>query len=247
MRGFLIALTFLTRIPIPAPKDVSPGEFKQSQHYYPLVGLLIGFMLFGINLLIHRYYPPIVVGAILLVCEIWLTGGIHLDGFMDSMDGLLSARTPERMLEIMKDSRVGAHASITLTSLLLLKFSLLSSLLAYNTNILLIFPMISRWAFLLGIIGFPYARAEGLGQGFHENSRWFIFILEGILTLTISIWFCGYVGIIAAFTALVFVSLFSWKVSRLLGGLTGDIYGATIELTEVVSLTVIFPFLSILH
>ncbi|MHB1654056.1 MAG: adenosylcobinamide-GDP ribazoletransferase [Desulfitobacteriaceae bacterium] len=243
MRGLLIALTFFTRLPLPAPRDVTAEEFKQSQHYYPLVGLLIGLLLWAIGYCASLYYPSLVVGALLLVTEIWLTGGIHLDGFMDSMDGLLSARTPERMLEIMKDSRVGAHASISLVALLLLKFSLFASLRPSAMSVLVIIPMFSRWAFLIGIIGFPYARAEGLGKGFHEASRWLVFLLEGVGIVAFSIGLLGYVGLIGAGAALLFAALFSWRISRLLGGLTGDIYGATIELTEVVSLLAVFPFL----
>lgn len=247
MRGFLIALTFLSRIPIPAPKDVTEREFKQSQQYYPFVGLLIGCLLYGAGFVANFFYPPLITGAILLACEIWLTGGIHLDGFMDSMDGLLSARTPERMLEIMKDSRVGAHSAITLAALLILKFSLFTSLTPNNLKVLIIIPMLSRWAFLIGIKGFPYARAEGLGQGFHENSRWLVFIIEGVVALILATWICGYAGILASAAALIFAALFSWRVAKILGGLTGDIYGATIELTEVISLAAVFPLLNLFH
>ncbi|CAA7601784.1 adenosylcobinamide-GDP ribazoletransferase [Acididesulfobacillus acetoxydans] len=243
MRGLLIALTFLTRLPLPAPRNVSAAEFKHSQHYYPLVGLILGGFLWLAGRLTGPYYPPLVVGAILLALELALTGGIHLDGFMDSMDGLLSARTPERKLEIMKDSRVGAHASISLAALLLLKFSLLASLKPADMGILLLMPMISRWAFLIGVIGFPYARKEGLGQGFHEASRWLVFAAEGLIILGFAVWFLGPAGLAAILAASALAGLFSWRVSGHLGGLTGDIYGATIELAEVFALLAAFPFL----
>ena len=243
MRGLLIAFTFLTRLPLPAPKDVSDQEFKRSQHHYPLVGLVLGSLLWIVGRWGRYYYPASVVGALLLVVEIALTGGIHLDGFMDSMDGLLSARTPERMLEIMKDSRVGAHAVISLAALLLLKYSLLAALKPADLGILLILPMISRWAFLIGILGFPYARKEGLGQGFHEASHWLVFSLEGLAILLFSGWFLGPAGLAATLAAAAFALLFSWRIAKLLGGLTGDIYGATIELAELFSLLAAFPFL----
>lgn len=242
MRCFLIALTFFTRLPLPSPKNVTDQEFKRSQHYYPLVGLTLGLLLWLIGYASRLVLPPLPTGAVLLAAEILLTGGIHLDGFMDSMDGLLSAREPARMLEIMKDSRVGAHASISLAALLILKFSLLASLSVSGLKVLIVLPMLSRWAFLLGIIAFPYARREGLGKGFHEASQWVVFIGEGFLVLTLSFFLVGYAGLVAGISALAFTLFFSGKISRLLGGLTGDLYGALIEISEVVALLITLPF-----
>lgn len=243
MRALLIAFTFLTRIPFPQPQNVTSDEFTRSQRYYPLIGLFLGSILWGTASLAGIFYPPLAVAAIVLALEIILTGGLHLDGFMDSMDGLLSARTPERMLEIMKDSRVGAHASITLTVLLILKFSLIASFDPRFYYFLVLPPMLARWAFLISVIHFPYARKEGLGKGFHESSAWGFFLAEGIILTALAFWVYGLSGISAILSALVFVTLFSRRVTRLLGGLTGDIYGATIEMTEVVVLLVIAAYL----
>ncbi|HEY8875711.1 MAG TPA: adenosylcobinamide-GDP ribazoletransferase, partial [Desulfosporosinus sp.] len=156
MRGFLIALTFLTRLPLPSPNvEVTSEEFTRSYRYYPLVGLVLGLFLWLLTKAMMPYFPPLVLGAVLLVAELMLTGGLHLDGFMDSMDGLLSARSPERILEIMKDSRIGANACMALVGLLLLKFTLLASLTSNQISILLVMPMLSRWVFQIGVIGFP--------------------------------------------------------------------------------------------
>ncbi|MHB1406407.1 MAG: adenosylcobinamide-GDP ribazoletransferase [Desulfitobacteriaceae bacterium] len=243
MRALLIAFTFLTRIPLPQPQDVTAEEFARSQRYYPLIGLFLGLVLWGTATLVGLWYPPLAIAAILLALEIILTGGLHLDGFMDSMDGLLSARTRERMLEIMKDSRVGAHASITLAALLILKFSLLASFSPSSYSFLILPPLLARWAFLIAVIHFPYARSQGLGKGFHESSHWLFFILEGVAINVCVFWFFGLAGVSAVLSALLFVTFFSWRVARLLGGLTGDIYGATIEITEVVVLIATVPFL----
>ncbi|TGE34606.1 adenosylcobinamide-GDP ribazoletransferase [Desulfosporosinus sp. Sb-LF] len=244
MRGFVIALTFLTRLPFPSPKDVSSEEFTHSYRYYPGVGLVIGLILWLLAKALIPYYPPLVLGAILLAAELMLTGGIHLDGFMDSMDGLLSARSPEQILEIMKDSRVGAHASMALVGLLLLKFTLLASLTSpQSLSILIVMPMLSRWVFQIGMIGFPYARSQGLGKGFHEATRWIPFLLIGMVVCGISFFFAGVAGLIAFGVSILTISVFASRVSSLLGGLTGDLYGAFIEVSEVVCLLVAFPFL----
>lgn len=243
MRGFLIALTFFTRIPLPVPKDITTEEFTRSYRYYPLVGLVLGLLLWLLAKALIPYYPPLVLGAILLGAELMLTGGIHLDGFMDSMDGLLSARPPERILEIMKDSRVGAHASMALVGLLLLKFALLASLSPSMLSILIVMPMLSRWVFQIGVIGFPYARSQGLGKGFHEASHWIPFLLSGGVICGISFFLLGLAGPLAFGVSALIITLMASRTSTLLGGLTGDLYGAFIELSEVICLVVAFPFL----
>ncbi|SPF53036.1 Cobalamin synthase [Candidatus Desulfosporosinus infrequens] len=244
MRGFLIALTFLTRLPLPTPRvEVTSEEFAKSYRYYPLVGLVLGLLLWLLAKALTLYFPPLVLGALLLVAELILTGGLHLDGFMDSMDGLLSARSPERILEIMKDSRIGAHACMALVGLLLLKFTLLASLNPTQFPILLVMPMLSRWVFQIGVIGFPYARPQGLGQGIHETTRWIPFLLTGGAVLGISYILTGYAGLITFGACILTVTILSSRISSLLGGLTGDVYGAIIELSEVVCLLAAFPFL----
>lgn len=244
MRGFLIALTFLTRIPLPAPRvEVTSVEFEQSYRYYPLVGLFIGLFLWLSAKFLSSYFPPLVLGAIVLCTELALTGGLHLDGYMDSMDGLLSARKPERILEIMKDSQVGAHACMALFGLLLLKFTLLASLTPAKFSIVLVMPMLSRWVFQIGIIGFPYARPNGLGKGIHETAHWTPFLVMGSIVLGISFYLTGYAGLIAFGGCIIVTTILAYRVSSLLGGLTGDLYGAFIELSEVVCLLAAFPFL----
>ena len=244
MRGFLIALTFLTRLPLPAPKvEVTSEEFSRSYRYYPLVGLVIGVLLWLLAKALILYFPPLILGALLLVAELMLTGGLHLDGFMDSMDGLLSARNPERILEIMKDSRIGAHAGMALVGLLLLKLSILASLTPAQFSILLVMPMLSRWVFQIGVIGFPYARPLGLGKGIHQTAHWIPFLFGGFLVLGASFYLAGFAGLISFGVCVITVTLLASRISSLLGGLTGDLYGAFIELSEVVCLLAAFPFL----
>ena len=166
MRGLLIALQFMTRIPISYKFQLSEKDLGNSSRYFTLVGFIIGIILFftykaGILLL-----PPVVVGAIVIIMQIIITGGIHLDGFMDTMDGLLSARPKEKVLEIMKDSRVGAHSVTALVALLILKYSIIVSLpKGYAPVFLLLMPVLGRWMLLYCLAFFPYAKKEGLEIG----------------------------------------------------------------------------------
>lgn len=249
MRKLWIAITFLTRIPLPQPDNVTSEEFTQSQHCYPVVGLILGAVLWAALTLLLPLYPPLITAALLLTLELLLTGGIHLDGFIDSMDGLLSARTPERMLEIMKDSHVGAFGAVSAIVYLLLKFALLAELIALESYfvpyVVLFMPILSRWIFLMGVHFFPYARAQGLGKGFHETSRktqW-TFLGEGIVLLFATYIVLQWSGVVGFMLATLVVFFFARRVSHLLGGLTGDLYGASIELSELLFLLGVFPLL----
>lgn len=267
IRSFLIAVTFLTRLPFPAPDGVTQEEFTKSQRYYPLIGFLIGLFLFFTALILRRYYSPLVVAALILIEELLLTGGLHMDGFMDSMDALWSARTPERMLEIMKDSRVGSFGALSAMAVLLLKFSLLAELLQTAPSFypflnsadlyspfysgirsylpLLIMPMLARWAFLIGVIFFPYARNSGLGQGFHEDlcRRPWDFIIVGVCCLLFAVYLLHWAGLGAFLFTFLLLFYFMKKVANLLGGLTGDLYGAGIELSELLFLLAVTAFI----
>lgn len=246
IRSFLIAVTFLTRLPFPAPNEVTQEEFTRSQRCYPLIGLVLGLFLLCTSFLLHPYYSPMVVAALILIEELLLTGGLHMDGFMDSMDALWSARTPERMLEIMKDSRVGSFGALSAIAILLLKFSLLAEVIGAGSYLaLLIMPMLSRWMFLIGVIFFPYARKSGLGQGFHEDlsqTPWFLGI-EGICCLALTIYLLHWAGLMGFLFSFLFLLYFTRKTSKLLGGLTGDLYGASIELSELLFLLGAAPFI----
>jgi len=240
LRGFIIALSFFTRLPLPPLQAVSAAEFYRSQNYYPLVGLVIGGILWLLYALVHPVFPPLIVGALLLVAELLLTGGLHLDGFMDSMDGLLSAQPRERTLEIMKDSHVGAHAVISLAGLLILKFSLLASLTPQHSEILILMPVVSRWFVLFAILYFPYARDKGLGKGFHETPPKTSFVFSGAGVLLLTAYLLQLAGLMVVLFTGVVLGLWLYHVAKRLEGLTGDLYGATIEICEVLFLLMAF-------
>ncbi len=130
--GFLplvAALQFLTRLPLPVRFPESDAIYRRSTVFYPAAGLLIGMLAAGAAYGLSAVFPLYVVAALALGLWVFLTGGLHLDGFMDTADGLLSYRPRERMLEIMKDSRVGAMGVIACVLLLLMKMMLLAALL----------------------------------------------------------------------------------------------------------------------
>ena len=188
--------------------------------------------------LTYNLLPEIAVGAIILISQIILTGGIHLDGFMDTMDGLLSARPQEVMLEIMKDSRVGAHSVTALFCLLILKFSLLISLpREIAPYLLLIMPGIGYWVMVFCLAFFPYARPKGLGKIFHQETKKILVFINFLYGIIIFTFFPPIYLLIPLISFLIILSP-ALLINKALGGHTGDTYGAINELAQVIFLLV---------
>lgn len=167
------AFQFLTRLPVKAELDFSPELLKRSASYYPLVGVIIGIIVWGIAAFTAMVLPPLPCAILTLAVWVWLTGGLHLDGWMDAADALFSYRSRERMLEIMKDSRVGAMGVIACVLLLMLKAALLYTVLVeQNVSGLLLLPMVwSRWFMVHAMKRWPKARNDdGLAARFADMS-----------------------------------------------------------------------------
>jgi adenosylcobinamide-GDP ribazoletransferase len=230
------AFAFLTILPVGYPADRKPGY---SFAYFPLVGLLIGLALAGVALI---PLPLDLHAFAVLLFWIGLTGGLHLDGFGDSCDGLLATTTPERRLEIMKDPRTGTWAVVGLILLLMCKWLLLKSLLSISPQWigLILLPVVGRLALVIAAAGFPYARSSGLGGYFRDGlgRPQVIIALSTTLLLTVaSTLVLGWRGIaLFGLPFLVVIVIGHWAAKRLGGGLTGDVYGALCELTELFGL-----------
>jgi adenosylcobinamide-GDP ribazoletransferase len=185
----------------------------------------------------REVFPVYLTAAILLVFLIGVTRGLHLDGFMDVCDGLFGGYTRQRRLEIMRDSNVGAFAVAGAAALLILKYGALLSLLTLEVPgkewALLLFPMLSRWSMVLALGAFPYVRSDGLGSPFHQGKARLATTAAAVTAVAASILLGG----IGGAGMLLGASALAWICGRmmvkLLGGLTGDTYGATNEVVEV--------------
>jgi len=120
--GFLRALEFLTIIPSPLRREATPREVGRSLVYFPVIGLGIGGLLYGLDQLFHLALPAALVNILLLIALVVLTGAHHLDGFIDTCDGMAAGRSPEERLAIMRDSRVGGLGVVGGCLLLLAKY-----------------------------------------------------------------------------------------------------------------------------
>lgn len=245
-REFVTALQFLTRIRLFRDPDYDDGLFGRSVKFFPLVGLLAGSILAGVAVLTGGWLPGTVRSTLLVTLSVFITGGLHCDGLMDSADGLFSGRSRERMLEIMKDSRVGSFGVVAIFLLLLWKWALLHDL----PDSLLVPALISmmtfgRFAMILAILRFPYARPEGMGKAFalYAGTHSLGPALATLLGLLAVFYFvtgplvCG-IAAAAALAAILFAFWFGRWTTHKLGGMTGDTYGAVTELSELVVLIV---------
>ena len=232
-----IAIAFLTILPARLPAELPADGLRRSAGFFPLAGWLIGgFLAGGAWLCNWAGLPPLVTAVLVVTCGAWLTRGLHLDGLADLLDGLGGGQTPERRLAIMKDSATGAFGVIGLVLLLVLKVACLASLVA-NGGELLFFalfaaPVVARWAMTTLACGVQYPRATGTGHAFVGKVGLRELAL-GVLLLAPLIWWNWSAALIILGAAILPAFWLRFKASNALGGVTGDVLGASCELGEV--------------
>ncbi|BCG58561.1 adenosylcobinamide-GDP ribazoletransferase [Paenibacillus sp. URB8-2] len=243
--SLIVAFQFLTRLPIPVQVEYTKRYVSRSVLFYPVVGFVIGFILYLALVVLSSGSAPLDAAVLLLIWTL-LTGGLHLDGLMDAADGLGSHRPREQMLAIMKDSRVGAMGVLAAFFVLLVKWASLWTLLdrlrqgsisgSMLLCLLLTIPAVSRGAMVAAIVRRPYIGGEqGMGGLFQEARAGYLAGALLLLLFPVILWpSFGWIllfGIQAA-AAWLLVRHFV----RRLGGLTGDTYGALNELVETAGL-----------
>lgn len=234
MNSLRIAFGFLTVLPL-APAGAA--QMGPARAWFPLVGLALGGALVGLDAAAREGLPAIVVGALLVAALLILTRALHTEGFLDCCDGLFGAYTPEDRLRILSDTHVGAFAVIGGAALILTKWSLLASLPEESrVGLLLVFPCLSRFGMLATMAAFPYVRKQGLGTSFQENRSWWQIAIGLVTAAAAAGLFLGFGGLILFGVAIAASLGVGRWLTRLLGGMTGDAYGAVNELTEVVVL-----------
>jgi len=237
---FLLALQFLTRLPVTVSGVVDDRTMARSMAYYSLIGLLIGGGAAGVRYLLGLVFSatPANLGAIIFV--IFVTGNLHGDGLMDTADGIFSGRSRERMLEIMKDSRVGSHGLMAGVLDLLLRLVLLGEMEpAMQITALLLAPTLGRWVLVYGSARYPYARNSGGTGSFTVYVGWRELLYNSVVALGVTLGFLRVPGLILLVVALVAAFLLHRFIKGRLGGVTGDTLGAAGEVVEILTLAVL--------
>ena len=233
MSEFIEALRFLTVIPVEAPFDES--VLRRSPRFFPLVGLFIGVVSLLSFFILSKLFSKDISFFITIFVWEFITGGIHIDGFADTLDGLMSRKEREGILEVMRDSRIGTFGALAIFFILGIKYLALKN--SGNISVsLLLSPVIARFLITLSIYLFPYARKEGKGSIFTGALAKENLVFGFIITLALVIVIGRLHGLIVLFSSLFFGYLFSLYLNWRIGGLTGDNYGAICEFTEVIVL-----------
>lgn len=254
---FLVALQFLTRMPVPRLADFQPDWLAASARYFPLVGVLIGLIAAGVWWLSSLVFPPAVAVGLMMAASLLLTGALHEDGFADVCDGFGGGATRDAVLAIMKDSRIGAYGAIGVAMMLALKWTTLTALPRAVLPLAVVGAhMISRWSAIGLIWRLPYvrtdagAKAKPLADSLSAG-HW---LLSGVLGTL------GLVPVIvlqepaaARLSVPVFLPAFLLAVcgaalagvyfKTRLGGYTGDCLGAAQQCSELIFLTATLGFL----
>ena len=248
MKRLIGIIQFMTRIPIPVDTGFDE-EFHKSIIYFPIVGLVLGICYMLVARLGLVLFNPYITAVLVLASEVILTGGLHLDGLGDSFDGLYSYRDKEKILEIMKDSRLGTNGLLAIVIVFLLKVGFLNSLL--EKNILwpiLTMPVVARSMQVIACYRTKTPREKGMGNIFIGKVS--TSYLIGVITLMLGINLGSiylmegqilYANeIITLLIMAVGVKLFVKSVYKKIDGITGDILGCICELSELVYLMIIY-------
>ena len=269
MKGFLLLLSFMTRIPMPKI-DYDEEKLGKSMKLFPLVGVVIGFILlfFSIvfsyvlsNLTFSAFLPIIIL--VVILTDLISTGALHLDGLADTFDGIFSYRSKHKMLEIMKDSRLGSNGALALILYFLIKFVLLYSLLMEDQGetvfAVLTYPVVARLCSVISCASAPYARGSGMGKTFVDNTKTSGVVIATLITVVYSGAVLFYmmgsqfnyflpldlfmksfgVNLLIIVILGLFAFSFSKLIERKIGGITGDTLGALLEISSLVYLFLI--------
>lgn len=244
--GFYIAILFLTHIPLPQ-MELDENKIASALPFFPLVGAVVGVIITLVCFLGQKILPYRTVAGVLVTTIIILTGGMHLDGFADTMDGIFCYGNREKKLTVMKDSRTGAYGVVGIVLTILLKYLFISSLSQdYLVPALISFPVLSRWMMVFSIVFYPYARENGLGKAFSIGKGPQSFMVASIFTILVTYLAAGFEGLITTVGVFIMGFLFIKYIFSQLGGMTGDTYGAINEFCEVIAL-MIFSVISFIR
>ena len=247
-RYFLLAVGFFTRIPVPSFADFQEAELNHSVKYFPLVGLLVGFIGALSFYLASLILPQTIAVLISMAATIYATGAFHEDGLADSADGMGGGWKREQVLAIMQDSRLGTYGAAALFFVLMAKFQLLTAMHSDMVLLALICGhALSRLCAVWLMRALPYVKSSGkskpLATQVSTHSLWTanlfgllpLIILIGLIFVATS----GYWQMVVLYVLLVFIAVgaawYWWycMLVRKLGGYTGDTLGAMQQMTEI--------------
>lgn len=237
-KAFILGLQFLTRLPINIQIEFDKKILSKTPIFFSIIGMIIGGIAAGIYYLLNLLNGDIAaLGAVFTL--IVVTGGLHMDGLSDTCDGFFSSRTKERVLEIMKDSRVGSFGVIAIVFNILFKYVLLKNMtVATAIPAIIMSCSIGRTMIVMFFSFGKSARSGGMGEIFMSKNSKIYFGVTVLVLFIVGVSMAKYTFLIAFLIAAIFSLLFMKYAYKIIGGVTGDVYGAVCEITEILVLAV---------
>lgn len=246
-RAFVIAFSMYSKIPMPRI-DWEEKGMRYALCFFPCIGVVLGVLMTGMYVVLEKLGLGITFQAVVFtLLPIWLTGGIHMDGFMDTMDAMSSYQPKEKRLEILKDSHIGAFAAMSVVGYLLLFFGAATELKGINDLILLsVCFVISRAMSALCFVTCQSARKDGLQRTFADAMQKKTVAVSSSLYLIVSLGVCFSIDLLrAGILAIAILCLYIYYrrfSGKNFGGITGDLAGYYLQIQEMVYLLIIVLF-----
>jgi adenosylcobinamide-GDP ribazoletransferase len=252
IKNFITALQFLTIVTLKKEHRVEEGDLARSMAFFPLIGFLLGFLLNSADKAMSYVLPQSIENALLLVVSLLITRALHVDGFADTLDGIMGGHDPQSRLAIMKDSRLGTAGALGIMCLLLVKYLCFNNLFeSEKIAALLVAPMLARWSQTLMVFKAEYVREQGMGKAFVGHLRTNNLAAASAVAIGLSAFVIvrldprSLLLFSCLLCAVVLTTALGRKYfNRKLGGVTGDAIGAVSELNEVLVLLLFVIFSS---
>jgi adenosylcobinamide-GDP ribazoletransferase len=236
LAGLPIALEFLTPLRLRRVQQHEARAFAQALGWYPAIGLLIGCLLLVLDKALSEFLPPAPVAALLVATLALLSGGLHLDGLADTADGMAVQGDHSRRLQVMHSGNTGPAGVMALVFVLLVQWSTLAALQdPFRSGALLLVPALARWTVVPVAMAFRPAQPDGLGQTIRPGLWPIAAPLATIIAIAASVALFGGVGLPLMLIAGVAALTIAGAAGRLLRGISGDVFGAVIEVSQAIS------------
>lgn len=244
--GFLLAVQFLTRLPVPVECPWNEKTSRWAIRLYPAVGILLGSLLLGIGIVLTPHVPIELLTLLTLSFWVWVSGGLHLDGLMDVADAVGSNAPLNKKWEIMKDPHVGSFGIISLFFLLIWKGVLIYLLLdTFSTDhlyALIVILALARFSAVVLLVFLPTAKKQGLAWQWKKNIRRVDVVYSIVPLVILLIFLPEYIVILPVF--FLAIALYSLWLMRVFKGINGDLIGTAIEGGELWGLILVWTFIS---
>jgi len=239
MSEFRTAVAFLTRIPVSRERESSAARIGRSTLWFPAVGLFVGASHLLTLTLLDGLLPSSIVAICILIVDVLLTGGLHMDGLADTADGFGGGWTKTEVLDIMRDHAIGAYGAMALILFLALKATLIATIIDAPDRVPLFLaaPVVGRWSSVVLSFALPYARThnESVGAASAFVGRRELLVATTVCLAVVIVAF-GARSLLFAASALLITACWGVVCHRTIQGVTGDTLGTSIAVTEVVIL-----------